>query len=65
MNKEGVQMAKETGRTYYDGVQDAVLFLMEELSQDKKSREDLIAELRGIHSMLLDYRSLNFRKRFT
>ena len=63
MNLEGVEMSEETGRTYYDGVLDTVLFLMEELASERSNKQ-LLAELVEIQRTVIDERTADFRAKF-
>lgn len=63
MNLEGVEMSEETGRTYYDGVLDTVLFLMEELASERSNKQ-LMAELVEIQRTVIDERTADFRAKF-
>lgn len=63
MNLDGVEMSEETGRTYYDGVLDTVLFIMEELASERSNKQ-LMTELVEIQRMVMDERTADFRARF-
>lgn len=56
-------MSEETGRTYYDGVLDTVLFLMEELASERSNKQ-LMAELVEIQRTVIDERTADFRANF-
>lgn len=56
-------MSEETGRTYYDGVLDTVLFLMEELASERSNKQ-LMTELVEIQRMVIDERTADFRAKF-
>lgn len=56
-------MSEETGRTYYDGVLDTVLFLMEELASERSNKQ-LMTELVEIQRMVVDERTADFRAKF-
>lgn len=63
MKLDGVEMSEETGRTYYDGVLDTVLFLMEELASERSNKQ-LMTELVEIQRMVVDERTADFRAKF-
>ena len=56
-------MSEVTGKSYYDGVLDTVLFLMEELASERSNKQ-LMTELVEIQRTLMDERTTDFRAMF-
>ena len=57
------EMSEVTGKSYYDGVLDTVLFLMEELASERSNKQ-LMTELVEIQRTLMDERTTDFRAMF-